>query len=234
MPSHSPADPHTLSARLKNENWDLHQVAEHSEHAQSMIRGTISAPAFAKAIAQARACHADLDTACRAARAARADLAPLMADDLLQAPWYDADLAALGPNTPDPAGPNTARAAAIIRDAASDPLEVLGLHYVRTGATNGNRFVARALRAAGLPGNAMRHLDPWGEAQRDKWAAFKQTLDALPLTPAQMDTVVAAARRMYVAVINLHGTQWRDEAELLAGARLDRDAFDRSHATPTR
>ena len=68
-----------------------------------------------------------------------------------------------------------------------------------------NRFIVRAVRKAlGLtPGTGDRFLDPYGEEQPAIWAALKTRLDALALSRAEQDEVVAGAARMFEMVTDI-------------------------------
>jgi heme oxygenase len=92
--------------------------------------------------------------------------------------------------------------------ASSEPVRLLGLHYVREGANNGNRFIAMKLRKIwGAPHDqrdGFRYLDPYGPEQRPRWEAFKQQLDALDLTNEQEEAVIASARSMFNLIIAMH------------------------------
>ena len=92
--------------------------------------------------------------------------------------------------------------------AATDPLELLGLHYVREGANNGNRYIAMRLRKAwNLPHDqteGFRYLDPYGAEQRPRWERFKQTLDAQTISEAGQATIIAAARDMFGLIMAMH------------------------------
>jgi heme oxygenase len=233
-------DSRPLTQRLKDDNWDMHQIAEHGEGTGSVLRGQWSRADYASMIAQGLLVHQALDAACRTARAARPDLAPhlpaLLADEHLLAPAYtkDASYFGLAPASIRPT-PGTQRFLAHIAAVQHDPLAVLGLHYVRTGASNGNRFVAQAARKAfDLPhtGEGTAHLDPYADAQRPAWAAFKAALDALPLSSAQQARVVASARKMYEHVISWHAAEHATAQELVArhASRLNKADFDRAHA----
>ncbi|MBM4111893.1 MAG: biliverdin-producing heme oxygenase [Phycisphaerae bacterium] len=86
----------------------------------------------------------------------------------------------------------------IERDASA----VLGPFYVLEGSTNGGRFIAMAIRKS-LPlpaGAGTRYLDPHGEKIRERWATTKAAMDAVPLSPAQHDAIVDAAKRTFDAV----------------------------------
>ncbi len=237
--TNAPASPtDTLTARLKSENWDMHQIAEHSHGQGSVLRGELSLPAYIELIDQGYLVHRALDEAAQHAMTLRPDLAPLMAEEHLLGQHFAKDLAHFGvsPDNTEPL-PGTERFIAHIEAVKDEPLKVLGLHYVRTGASNGNSFVAKHAREAfDLPatGEGTAHLVPYGDRQRAAWGAFKAQLDSLPLSSQEQDTVIASARAMYA-----HYICWHREAHLSAdelvrehAASLDKTAFDKSHAVP--
>lgn len=227
-----------LTERLKSENWDMHQIAERGRGVGSVLRGELSLPEYLELIDQGYLVHAAMDEAVKGAAGTRPRLAPLMSDEHLLGPKYAADLAHFGvaPGSVEPIS-GTERFVAHIESVKGEPLEVLGLHYVRTGASNGNSFVAKAARKAfELPesGEGTAHLVPYGDAQRANWAEFKSNLDALELSEQEQDTVVASARKMYELFIC-----WQRDEHLTADAllamhkgSLNKDDFDRAHAQP--
>ena len=94
-----------------------------------------------------------------------------------------------------------------IQEAAEgNHLTLLGLHYVREGANNGNHYVAKKLRAAwGVEGDdGLRSLDPYGKNQRALWEKFKTTLDAQPFTDEEKDHMVQSGRVMFERVMAIH------------------------------
>ena len=46
-------------------------------------------------------------------------------------------------------------------------------------------------------------FDPHGEAQSERWGAFKQALDTLPLPQETQDAIVAAAIRTFDAIVDI-------------------------------
>jgi heme oxygenase len=211
-----------LSLRLKRENADLHDVAEASELPRMLLKGPMSREQYADALLRELPLHRALDAACRRAREARpsAGWRALFDEKLLHSGWLEEDLAFLGvDHAAARPHPSAERALAFLARELADPVATLGLHYIRTGQTNGNRFIARAVRKhAGLPatGEGTRHMDPWGADQPAIWAAFKRDLDAGPWTAAEVERVLASARAMYVGVLNTHSDAWQSEADLLA------------------
>jgi heme oxygenase len=208
--------PPTTSGRMKAECWDLHQSAEAGRTSRAMIDGSLTKTHYIDLLGQMYAAAKVLDPLVAEARGKVPALAALVDDAQMQSPYLRQDLEFFGVN-PDSIAPragaqhliDTAR-----RLAAENPLALLGLHYVREGANNGNRYVAKKLRLVyEMPGdNGFRHLDPYGSEQRPRWDRFKATLDAQPFTLAQQDDLVAAAREMYKAIIGIH-------ADVEAGAQ---------------
>lgn len=200
--------PSTTSSRMKAECWDLHQSAEAGRIARAMIDGSLTREHYVDLLGQMYAAARVLDPLVAEARARVPALAALVDDAQMQAPYLRRDLEFFGVE-PDGVAPragaqhliDTAR-----RLAREKPLGLLGLHYVREGAHNGNRYVAKKLRLVyEMPGeDGFRHLDPYGSEQRARWERFKVTLDAQPLTPAEQDGLVEAAREMYKAIIGIH------------------------------
>jgi heme oxygenase len=209
------ADPRPLTQRLKEDNWDLHEQAEHDALPQHMVKGTLPKDVYIDLIAQSYHIHAALDAGLPDLLAAHPELATLLGNasgtSAAHSPWYAEDLRHFDrePGADAPM-PGVAKVVAEIEQARRDnPLKILGLHYVRQGATNGNRFVAMKLRPGyGLPfedrGAGTVHLDPYGKQQRPLWDAFKTNLDAVDFTEDQKATVVAAAREMFKHIIALH------------------------------
>jgi len=231
MPTTEPITP-----RLKNDNWDLHQIAERGETPASLIKGTITRDAYADTLAQGLLVHRALDDALARAIERMPELDAVVGETRAFAPWYEADLRFFGrdPGSAEPT-PGARRYIEHIDERRDEPLHILGLHYVRLGASNGNRFVARKLREIfGIEHetDGMRALDPFGESQRSVWQSFKDRLDAMDLSDAQRDALFGGTRAAYVRTINLDLDEEMSAEDLLAahGKTLDRKAFDEGHS----
>ncbi len=224
-----------LTVRLKDDNWKLHQIAERAEGPAAMIKGKMPRDGYAGLLAQQWLMSRALDTALKPHLEARPDLAGFVLSEQFLTPYIEEDLTYFGvcPAHVRPES-GTQRYIDDIAARRDDALHLLGLHYVRLGACNGNRYVARSVRKTlDLPAcEGTRYLDPFGEAQREKWYAFKGALDALPLTPDEADRVFGGTEAAYLHAI-CHGLdRHRTKDELLAhhGATLDKDAFERGHS----
>jgi len=88
---------------------------------------------------------------------------------------------------------------------ASEPASLLGLHYVLEGSNNGSRFIARGLMSAyGLaPGPGLRYLDPYGDEQRERWLAFRATMDEVGFSQEDSDRLLVAARQMFQSIVDI-------------------------------
>ncbi|MCB9841503.1 MAG: biliverdin-producing heme oxygenase [Phycisphaeraceae bacterium] len=204
--------PLTTSRRMREECADLHEAAEQGDFARAMVAATLTREQYADFLGQMHAAMLVLDQRLAEARATTPAIEALVDDAQMQAPNLRADLEflAVQPSSVLPRRGSISLIDAANHWAAANPLGLLGLHYVREGANNGNRYVALKLRKAwahlwdtARP-DGFRHLDPYGIDQRPRWDRFKATLDAQPLTPAQQDTLVHAARDMFKAITAIH------------------------------
>lgn len=223
-----------LTKRLKDDNWALHQIAERQETPGSLIKGQMPRDGYVGMIAQQVLVNRVLDDAMRGAIRNDPRVGELVLEEqmlsaylLEDAAFFGIDVNAIEPNR------GTKRFIEHIKAHRDQPLHLLGLHYVRLGACNGNRFVARVVRKAyELGEEGTRYLDPFGEAQRDKWMEFKNALDAMAFDDAEKDQVFDGTRAAYVAAINLDLDEAMSAEALLEqhGKTLDKKAFEEGHS----
>ena len=194
---------------LREGTADLHRKAETQPFQISLVRGTVTREQYADWLSQMHWIHERLERHLLALRQRDARCASLVRDDLLMAPRLTADLRALGVEPgAGPALPSTARFLGWLdATAASDPLALLGVHYVLEGSKNGNSFIARSLAKA-WAGQAqargtMNYLDPHGDAQRPLWQEFKSAMNALELGTSEQARLLDAARATFAAVADL-------------------------------
>jgi len=227
--------PTPITHRLKSDNWDLHQIAERGGTPEAMIKGTMTREGFAEYLGQSILIHRALDQALDKATEQMPELAKLVLIEQHFEPYFASDLSYYNASESTDPTPGTARFIEHINNHADQPLYIFGLHYVRLGACNGNRFVARKLRMVfGIdhPSDGMMSQDPFGDQQRSKWVTFKDRIDALDLNDAQRDELFNGTRAAYLMTINLDLQEYMDADQLLAahGKSLDRDAFEQGHS----
>ncbi len=224
-----------LTTRLKDDNWALHQIAERQETPGSLIKGTMPKDGYINMLAQQLLINHALDNALRDAVKSDARVSELVLNEQMLSPYIEQDLSFFGIDASSISPtPGTARYIAHINDNADNPLHLLGLHYVRLGACNGNRFVARVVRKAYTLGDneGTRYLDPFGDAQRSSWVEFKAALDAMPLDASEQDQVFEGTRAAYLYAINLDLPEHLSAEQLLEKHEktLDKKAFEDGHS----
>lgn len=201
-------DDRPMSTRFKEGCADLHDSAEAADFARRMVKAELTRDDYIEMLRRSLPIHEALDHAILANRDSVPQLKALITDEQLHGPHIRADLAYFNIPTDD-IQPSNSAAEAIARidhAARNNPLRLLAYHYVREGANNGNHFISRKIRQnLELPETgATHHIDPYGPAQREKWTAFKTTLDSLPFSPSERDQLVETARDMFRIVMALH------------------------------
>lgn len=210
----------TFGQRLKDATWDLHQRAERGALPRDLLRGCLPLDRYIAMLGQLLLVHTALEEQIRRNRPATRTLAALIDDGQFKAELLRQDLRHLGVD------PDSVRPAVATRDllrridllAAERPSDLIGLHYVLEGSTNGNRYLARVARQAyGLDSGAgTRYLDPYGEQQAQRWARFKALLAETEFTAEQEAGIVAAARLMFEGITRVY-------AELYPGSGAQSD-----------
>lgn len=202
----SPAQP--LSTVLKEATAAAHQAAErHPFHAALFgARGpAVARAALGASLAQHLHVQHAMDAALRAAVAAGAPASSLLRPYHWHLPALLDDLQALGA-PPMPPGPGAAGLADLItRAARDDDQSLLGAWYVLEGSTNGGVFIAKRVRdvLALHDERGTRFINPHGADVRARWSAWRDGLDALPLTHTQRAAIVAAADATFLRIADL-------------------------------
>ena len=197
-----------IGQMMKDGCWDLHQSAENGAVARKLIAGDIGKDEYVELAKQMYLFNKRLDEAVRAHRESTPALKALITDEQLQTPYYEEDMAHFGvsPGSIEATHGTQDAIGLVDRVEADEPRNLLALHYVREGANNGNRFVARKLMQVWGQNDlgGMKHLDPYGDSQRAKWEVFKTTLNDLPFSDDDKRALVATGREMFEAVIAIH------------------------------
>lgn len=225
-----------ITTRLKDDNWALHQIAERQETPGSMIKGTMPIDGYIEVLKQQFLVNSAMDEALETILATNPTIASFVLQEQMLTQYLAEDLRFFEIDTEDlePAL-GAQRFIDHIESNASNPLHLLGLHYVRLGACNGNTFVARVVRKAYAMDDAhlgTRYLDPFGSAQRSKWIAFKSSLDAMTLDSTQQDQLFEGTRSAYLYAINMDHPIHKDAETLLSehSKTLDQKAFIEGHS----
>lgn len=104
--------------------------------------------------------------------------------------------------------------------AVRAPLALLGLAYVLEEGKNGGRQMAKRARLAYRlpPGQGVAYLDPYGEAQRQRWLDFKIDMEATGFEPSEIKVISDAAVLMYKSLTHVFD-------EITAVERITRRAY---------
>jgi heme oxygenase len=192
----------SIMLMLRDRTAELHGIAEKQPFQRALICGEITREGYAAYLGQMFVIHSSLEAGL--ARCSEPVVQRIVTGEQFQAGNLKSDLAVLG----DFATPQATPAALMLTeaiDASHDAASLLGHLYVLEGSKNGNAFVARAIRRALnlTAGTGDRYLDPHGPEQRPIWAAFKARMDGEQWTSQQRDDMLAAARMMFSAIVDL-------------------------------
>jgi heme oxygenase len=189
---------------LKDATAEQHRDAERRQLQKDMVRGHLPAQTYAAWLGQMFLVHQALWDSIARCGSVNPLLTRIVQDEGLHVSHLRTDLSAFGTDADAVVSlPSTDRAVrSIARMADSDPLSLLGYNYVLEGSMNGNRFIARAMqRTPGI--TSMSYLDPYGEAQRPTWQAYRDRMNEAGFDEASGLRMVEAARDMFTFVAEM-------------------------------
>ncbi len=194
----------SITQYLKAETWDLHNIAENHRFQKALVRGELPQRLYVRLLGQMLVVHSALEEGLRAWAPVEPAIYGVVSEDYFQRPRLHQDLEYFGadPEGVEPVLATEQLIQRIHRDTEERPIALLGYLYVLEGSNNGARIIAkRVARAYGLEaGWGTAFLDPYGSAQRERWAAFKRDMDAQPFSPTDQEDLVEAAQATFVAV----------------------------------
>lgn len=196
--------PASLADALREKTKDAHTRAEKHPMQARLVKGEATREQYAAWLGQMLHVWRGVDAAIAKLAARDPRVAAMVKPYHAHAERIVADLKFLGQcGGCHPAVPAASRFAMWVSVAAanSDPA-VVGAWYVLEGSANGGRYIAKALsRTLDLPGpEGLTALDPHGEAQRERWQAWRADLDAQRWNAAERNAVIAAASATFDAV----------------------------------
>ena len=171
-----------------------------------MVNGELARREFASFLSQMRHIHATLDPALQSAAKTDDRVAHIFDESHLRLGRIDQDLKDLSHTGTEEPLPATQHFVRYINEMAENtPASLIGVLYVKEGATNGNKIVAKRLREKMEldPDMAMGYLDPHGADQRRCWNAFKEKLNELELTDAEKDDCLDVAKETFQMVMDI-------------------------------
>lgn len=210
-PGATPSGPeaHGLAAMLKTSTQDVHTRTERHAFQRLLMTGQLGREGWVAQLGQGLLVHRALVAALKAAAAKGGPAASIFREHHEYPQRYEADLRFFGgdPSAVKPLAPTSRLLAEI--DAAgrssTGVLALIGYLYVVEGSTNGAKFISQALvRALQLSdASGLSSLDPHGDLQRERWGAFRASLDTLPLDDSQKALVVTGAHAFFEYMIEM-------------------------------
>jgi len=200
---HKPANapqPDSLALMLKQSTQDLHNQAEAGPFQQRMMDGKLLREEFVAFLQQVWHVQSGIEPLFREAAAKEPRFAEMLHENHFRLSKIEQDLSDLDAAPIDERLASTEKFIGFVEQATrSDPLSLVGVLYVKEGATNGNKIVAKRIREGlGLPESvAMGYLDPHGPDQRKRWMAFKEALDTLDMTDDEKSRCMESARATF-------------------------------------
>lgn len=188
----------SLAGELKERTREAHTRAEQHPIQGRMVRGTVSRGEYAAYLGQLLHLWNAIDDGVAKAAARDPRVAAMVQEYHPHAWRVRADLRFYGRSGDVPALAATAKMVEMIREAAETP-SVVGAWYVLEGSANGGRYIAKALAGAfRLEGrDGVLTMDPHGEAQRERWQAWRHALDAQAFGESERAGILAAANAAF-------------------------------------
>jgi iron complex transport system ATP-binding protein len=206
-PQHAPIPAATgFALKLKEGTQDLHDAAESGDFQRRMVDGGLVRAEFVAFLQQVRNIHEAIEPVMRDAAAREPRYAEMLEEGHFRLSKIEQDLRDLDAEVhAAPIGATERFIDSVCSLARQQPLSMVGVLYVKEGATNGNKIVAHRIRKAlDLDESvALGYLDPHGDEQRPRWMRFKGKLDALELNDAEQEACLAAARSVFQLFIDL-------------------------------
>ncbi len=197
-----------VMSTLKDATGEQHTRAERHPMQASLVRGQLPVDAYCGYLEQLRHVHATLETQLMDAVIRDSRVAKVVRESQFRVEAIEADLAHFDCSGVDRTM-NEATAALceeITRTSETNPVALLGYHYVLEGSTNGGRFIAKALCGAYRltpGGDGTRYLDPYGENHGAEWGAFRENMGAIELGDDDVASMVATASAMFDGITSI-------------------------------
>ena len=192
--------------KLREGTQKLHDEAESGNFQIRMVNGELARREFSTFLCQMRHVHAVLDSLLEEA-ALRDSRINQIFDESHKRLWrIEEDLNDLECfEKPSMLSSTKSFTEFITNLFDTNPVSLIGVLYVKEGATNGNKFMAKKLRETlGLGDDkVMGYLDPHGAEQRKKWNQFKIQLNELELTETEESLCVSVAQETFRMMMNV-------------------------------
>ncbi|MEO1585455.1 MAG: biliverdin-producing heme oxygenase [Planctomycetota bacterium] len=196
----------SLALLLKQGTQDLHDQAESGPFQQRMVNGKLLREEYVAFLQQVLHVHRAVEPLFRDGASREPRFADMLHENHFRVSKIEKDLVDLGAGPTESVLPSTQRFIDSVGEASkTDPLSLIGVLYVKEGATNGNKIVAKRIREGlGLDESvAMGYMDPHGTDQRRLWRTFKDGLNSLEMSEDEQGRCLNAARDTFRLFMDL-------------------------------
>lgn len=186
---------------LRESTAEMHSSAEANEFQHQLGSGKVDKELYKLYLQQLYLMHQEIGSLLNQSKPANHAVSHVVQDYHSDLSCIKKDLEYFGVQ-PDSAKPLKATEALIDsmkKTASEKTAALLGFLYVLEGSTNGAKFMAKSLRAGlGLPEEAgASYFDRYGNAQRERWTAFKTAMNELQFTDDERNAMVDKAQETF-------------------------------------
>ena len=189
--------------RLRVATAQQHEDAENHEFQQAFFAGRLTRDQYVRYLVELHHVYTGLENRIRSAAKNRPELAQVVVEENYREADLVDDLGFFGV-APGSHGPTAATEIFLSHLevlAQTNPIALLGMHYVLEGSNNGSKFIARNIRRAyDLTDQGVQTLDPYGSDQRQKWLDYKMRMGEVELSQDESDAIVESAQYMFTAL----------------------------------
>lgn len=191
--------------RIKAGIWDIHEgvsngMAQPAPDEDNIMKGTLPRFKYVNQLGQRFVMQAGFERIL-ARYLSHPFIGKVVTDRQFHAPKAADDLRFFGRDAAqEPTLPATQKMLGFFEHTeARDPRLLLAIHYVIEGSNNGAMFIAQAVKKAyGLEGtDGTLHLQPYGKAIREEWAAFRSAFNSLEISDELMTEMIAVGRETF-------------------------------------
>lgn len=189
---------------LKESTAAMHDSAESSQFQALLAQGQLPVDCYADYLEQLFLIHRALEDSLTAHQESNDELRVVFTEPQRQKAFLEEDLDTLGRNTEKikKLTSTTSIVAEIDRLLSSQPLALLGMHYVLLGSKHGGKFIAKSCQEAYQfkNGAGVRYFDPYGSNFMPIWKGFKDSMNQLHLSTEESAGMCKAAGLMFVTI----------------------------------
>ncbi len=192
--------------KLKSGVWDIHegvssQQTEKKSDEESIMKGTLPKFKYINSLKQRYILQREFEVFLARHKESDPFLSRVVTEEQFHAEKSEKDLEFFGvdPKTVKPVEATNEMITFFGELEKEDTRLLLSTHYIIEGSNNGAMFIAKAVKEAyGLEGNdGTYHLQPYGNAIREKWQQFREAFNELEIDDALMKRMIEVGRQTF-------------------------------------